>query len=87
MSTLKIFLFLWGITTNFQTDSRTKVMMKYLIFYFWYILTTHFLITYEIDKDTVMQLIKEYNVNKTYTKFELKLCVRSEAIHDLVDTL
>ena len=61
--------------------------MKYLILYFWYILTTRFLITYEIDDDTVIQIIKKYNVKNTHTKFDLKLWSRSEAINILVDSL
>ena len=61
-------------------------MMKYLILYYWYILTTLFLSTYEIDDDAIIQLIKECNVKNTHTKFDLKLCGRSEAIHVLVDS-
>ena len=66
--------------------------MKYLVhfdkafFIFWYILTRRFLITYEIDKDTVIQLIKEYNVKNVHTKFKLRLWSRFDAINVLVDS-
>ena len=55
---------------------------------FMYILINIFLFvgTHEIDDDTVIQLIKEYNVKNAHTKFDLILYGKSEAIHVLVDS-
>ena len=67
------------IKVNTQNESYDEVSD--------FLFLVRFHITYDIDNDAVIHLIKEYNVKNTHTKFDMKLWSRSEAINVLAYSL